>query len=253
MSSWSRRRRALYAAVVTILLVGAVIVPAFLYLYEAPTCFDGIRNGNEQGVDCGGSCERLCQSSFLPASVAWTRFEEVAPSLYNVGAYLINPNTQGLAANVPYIVTLYDDRGVPILTSEGSTTIPPQRNTLVFMGAVSVGRRVPAKALFEFLEPPQWVKASDPLEKLVIGQKKYVEELGGSSLIVDFQNAGLEPIPRFAVHVVLYDAEGNALGFSRTIVDGIEGRGSVSAPFTWPVDRDGKVVTIEVLPVVEVR
>src|SRR3989344_4925029 len=122
MSSWSKRRKTLYTVVVAILVIGGVVVPGFYFFYHAPTCSDRVQNGNEQGVDCGGSCQRLCQSAFLPPSLAWTRFEEVAPSLYNLAAYIVNPNTAAEARNVPYHIMLYDDRGVLITDTAGVVT-----------------------------------------------------------------------------------------------------------------------------------
>lgn len=251
MSSWSKRRRTLYASVVIIVLVGAVFVPAFLIFYKAPSCFDGKLNGAEQGVDCGGSCERLCQSAFLPPSLAWTRFEEVAPRLYNIAAYIVNPNTNAEAIETPYHLALYDGKGILITDTTGTVTIPPHRNTLAFKSAVAVGERIPAKALFEFTAAPDWYKKEDSLSRLVIGDKKYTEDESGSSLLVTLKNPTVYPIGQISVYAVLYDKDGNALGFSKTIVDGVPANGEALAPFTWPISREGKVISIEVLPVVE--
>ncbi len=251
MSSWSKRRKSVYLIVIAVILIGAVIVPAYLLFYHPPTCSDGIRNGSEQGVDCGGACERLCQNSFLSPSLAWTRFEEVAPSLYNVAAYIINPNTEGEAVNVPYHLSLYDDRGVLITDTNGVVTLPPHRNAIAFQGAINVGQRVPAKALFEFLAPPNWHKRSDPLSAVVVGDKSYVEEESGSSLTVTLKNTSVYALPKIAVYAVLYDKDGNALGFSKTYIDEIPPKGNGLAPFTWPLSRNGKVISIEILPVQE--
>ncbi len=251
MSSWSKRRRTLYATVILILLVGAVLVPAFFILYEAPSCSDGIQNGKEQGIDCGGSCQRLCASSFLAPSLAWTRFEEVAPGLYNVAAYIVNPNPDAEAVDVPYRMTLYDDRGIPIVDVDGQVVLPPHRNTLAFKGAVSVGKRVPAKALFQFTGAPQWYSRQDPLAALIIGDKDYSEDGSGSSLVVSLRNPGVRPIEGVAVYVILYDALDNAIGFSKTYVDEVLPQGTALAPFTWPSIRSDEVISIEVLPVLE--
>jgi hypothetical protein len=251
MSSWSQRRKTLYLGIAAIIIIGAVIVPGFLIFYRAPTCTDGIRNGNELAVDCGGSCPRLCQNAFLPPSPGWTRFEEVAPGLYNVAAYIVNPNSEGEARNVPYTLSLYDDRGILIIETNGTMTLPPHRNTLAFQGAVTAGKRIPAKALFDFETAPNWYKASDTLASLSIGEKNYSEDESGSSLLVTLKNSSTKPIGTTAVYVILYDKDGNTLGFSKTIVDSIHAQGTTIAPYTWPRTHDGKVISIEVLPVAE--
>lgn len=251
MSSWSQRRKSVYALIVGIIIVGAIIVPGFLYFYHAPTCSDGVRNSNEQGVDCGGRCQRLCQSSFLAPSLAWTRFEEVAPSLYNLAAYIVNPNIDAEAINVPYHIALYDNRGVLITDTTGFVTLPAQRNTIAFQGAINVSKRIPAKALFEFTASPDWHKKKDGLSAIAIGEKKYLEDEIGSSLTVVMKNTSVQPLINIGVYVVLYDKDGNALGFSKTSLDEIPAQGSTIAPFTWPINRKGAVISIEVLPVAE--
>jgi len=249
MSSWSKNRKSIYGGVVVVVLLLIIVLPTYLHFYKAPTCFDGIKNGKEQGIDCGGSCVRLCQSAFLSASVAWTRFEEVAPNLYNVAAYIVNPNTEGEASNVPYHIILYDKEGVIITDKSGVVTLPPHRNTLAFQGAINVGKRFPAKALFEFTSFPNWHKRFDPLSKIAISNKVYSEDEGGSTLSVTISNSDIESLENVHVYAVLYDKDGNALGFSKTVLDEIPANGSVLAPFTWPLNRDGKVISIEILPV----
>ena len=69
--------------------------------------------------------------------------------------------------------------------------------------------------------------------------------------MVTLNNASVYLIGRMSVYAILYDKSGNALGFSKTIVDEILPRSSTLAPFTWPVDRKGEVISIEVLPVQE--
>jgi hypothetical protein len=251
MSSWSQNRKLLYGGTTIGIIVIILVVLAIKLLYVAPTCFDGKKNGDEQGIDCGGSCQKLCPSAFLSPIVDWTRFEQIAPHLYNIAAYIVNPNVDGEAFNVPYHVQLYDNRGILITEYYGKVTLPPHRNVLAFQNAVDIQERIPAKALFEFTGAPDWNKQSDRLTSLVIIDKKYSEGENNSSLIVTLRNTSVEHIGRTSIYVVLYDKDGNALGFSKTIVDGIDAGASANAPFTWPVDRHGAVISIEVLPVAE--
>jgi hypothetical protein len=251
MASWSQKRKLIYGGSIAVILAAAIFLPAFFFFYKAPTCFDGVKNGYEQGVDCGGSCQRLCPSAFLAPNVAWTRLEQVAPSLYNVAAYIVNPNPNAGAASVPYHVILYDAQGIEITEYAGAVTLPPRRNTIAFNGAVSTGKRIPTRALFQFTAPPNWLVQTDPLSAIAVGDKKYVEDAYGASLAVTLKDTSVEPLGRTSVYVVLYDKDGNAIGFSKTIIDTIPGLGSATAPFTWSSSFNGAVISIEVLPVAE--
>ena len=251
MSSWSSNRKFIYATIVIIVVVIVVGVPTFLYFYKAPSCFDGIKNGSEQGIDCGGACQKLCQSAFLSPQVSWTRFEEIAPQVYNIATYIINPNLQGEATNVPYHIIIYDNQGLPIKTVTGTVTLPPHRNTLAFNSSINLGKSKPVKALFEFTGNMNWYVRTDPLVSLVIGNKNYYEDENGSSLSVTLSDPTPTPLERMSVYAVLYDKDSNSIGFSKTVIDGIYGNSSVTAPFTWPIYRQGKVISIEVLPVAE--
>src|SRR3989344_8605923 len=125
MSSWSFRRRLLYGGSVLLVIAIIVFTTVFSFFYKPPTCFDGARNGNEQDIDCGGSCVKLCQSDFLPPKISWggAKFEKVAEGLYNLASYITNPNTNGAAINVPYKFSLYDSRGILITESAGFITL----------------------------------------------------------------------------------------------------------------------------------
>ncbi len=251
MSSWSQRRRFTYIFGIVIIAVVIIGIPVFFSVYKPPSCSDGVKNGDEQGVDCGGSCQHLCQSAFLSPNISWTRFEQVAPGLYNVAAYLINPNIEGEAQNVPYHIALYDDQGMMITDVVGKITLPPHRNALAFQGSVSTSRRVPTKALFEFTQNPNWHKSKDSLSGIQIFDKQYTEDESGGSLLVTLKNTTADTIGTIDVGVVLYDKDSNAIGFSKTVVDEILGFGQTIAPFTWPTSRQGSVISIEVLPVSE--
>lgn len=251
MASWSQRRKFIFLGSVVALALLLIGLPTFFYFYKAPTCSDGLLNGDERGVDCGGSCQKLCLDSFLVPQVSWTRLENVAPGLYNIATYIINPNTKAVALSVPYHVIVYDNQGVEITEYSGTVTLPPHRNTLAFNRSVSMGKRVPAKALFEFTSAPQWQSTNDPLSAITIGDKKYSEDASGTSLSVVLNNTSVNPIKKIDIYAVLYDKDGNAIGFSKTNIDKISSYSSAEAPFTWPNSFDGKTITIEVLPVAE--
>lgn len=250
MATWAGQRKTLYISIITIVMVFGVGLPAFLFFYDKPTCSDGILNRGEQGVDCGGVCPRLCQSAFLPPSVQWSKLENVAPGLYNLAAYIVNPNTNGAAINIPYKFSLYDAQGGFITDVAGVTTLSPHRNTVAFVGAVNTQKRTPVRAIFEFTAAPNWQKSYDTLDKLSITNKQYNEDADSSSLTVKLTNEALLPYTNVYVFAILADSLGNTIGFSRTYIDEIAPESSAIAPFTWPVSHSGRVASIEILPIV---
>lgn len=253
MASWAAKRKLTYASIIILVIAGIAIYSFLHFFYKAPTCFDGIQNGNEAGVDCGGSCNRLCQSAFLPPRIEWggAKLEKLADGLYNAAAYVVNPNINGGAVRVPYKMSLYDEKGLLIVDRFGEMTLYPRRNSIAFQTAIDTAQRVPTKATFEFTAAPVWYKAVDNLEGITVIDKKYKEDENGSSLEVILENKNLLAYENMLVGVVLYDGNGNTVGFSQTRLDILPGRnGREIAPYTWPIGRNGKVTSIEVLPII---
>lgn len=252
MATWATKRKLTYASAAIVAAVIIIGIPAFLLFYKAPTCSDGIQNEGEQGIDCGGPCKTLCQNDFLSPVVVWASSENVAPGLYNLGAYVENPNIDGGAVNVPYQFSVFDNQGVLITKVNGVMDIPPNRDTLAFVGAVNMGQRIPAPGgvQFSFTSPPVWAKAEDTLGSLSISNKQYSEDSTGASLQATITNTGLTAYDDLTVFAVLSDVNGNELAFSKTVIDSVAGGASVVAPFTWPVSFNGAVVSEDILPVV---
>lgn len=252
-TSWSGRRKTWYAVITIVVIVLAIGLPTFFTFYKAPTCFDGKRNGGEGGVDCGGSCSKLCSSSFVPAPQAsWVRMKEASPGYLSVAAYLVNPNPKGIAKNVPYDIDLVDSEGITISKVSGAVTLPPGRNTLAFKTGVPTGKREIVRAVFKYTGEPDWILAGDPLALLITEDKKYSEDTRyGSSLEVTFRNPGSNTISNVTVYAILKDKDNNVIDFSKTILDDIPAHKTAVAPFTWPLSHNDKVISIEVLPVAE--
>lgn len=254
MSTWSNRRKSLYALIVVVLLILLIGIPAWKLFYTAPSCTDNTKNGDEQGVDCGGSCTKLCASAFLDIpSPSWVRFREIAPRLYNVAAYIVNPNPNAGARNISYRLNILDREGLEIAEATGRFNLPVGRNTLVFISGLRITNadRQPVRALVEFKKQPEWIPGADKLSLLEIAGKDYRESTVESSLDATLRNRSALPLRNIVVYAILKDKDDNAIDFSKTIVDEIRPQGTALAPFTWPYSHEGKVISLEVLPVPE--
>lgn len=254
MASWATRRRFMYSTFIIVVLLLLVALPAFYFFYKPPTCSDRIMNGDEEGVDCGGSCVMLCQDIFLPPKIVWgsAKFEKISNGVYNFASLIINPNVDAGAVDVPYKIAIYDQDGLMIKEQYGKVTLYPHRNSLAFNPLVNLDKSIPVKATFEFTSPPVWYRSNDQLDKLVILDKKYSEDNNSSSLEIVLENRGLLPYKDITVSVILSDINGNAIGFSRTNVDSISAKNSREiASYTWPINRNNSVTSIEVFPTID--
>ncbi len=72
MSSWSAKRKLVYAIMFFSFVIIVVGLPTFFIWYQKPTCFDGKKNGDEVGVDCGGSCRLLCSFEAVEPDILWS-------------------------------------------------------------------------------------------------------------------------------------------------------------------------------------
>jgi hypothetical protein len=256
MASWATRRKFTYLGIGAVVVIVIIGVPAFKILYKAPTCADGVQNQGEQGIDCGGPCRTLCQSAFLAPVVLWTAATHVTAGLYNLAAYIENPNISGAAINAPYQFSVYDTDGVLITQVSGTLDIPANRNTLAFAGAVDMGQRTVAKGgvSFQFTQAPVWRKSEDMLAALSYPTPQYSEDntsaTKSSSLQVAMTNTSLTPFNGITVYAILKDINNNEIDFSKTYIDEIAPGASEVAPFTWPVSHNGTVVSEEILPVI---
>lgn len=249
MATWSTKRRLIYGFSLLVVISIVIIVPLFKILYKAPTCFDGKKNGDELDMDCGGSCKRLCQSAFLSPRIEWgnAKLEKLANGLYNASSYIVNPNINGGAINVPYKISLYDADGVLIVERGGKVNLYPRRNALAFETAIKVNNSIPVRATFEFTQSPMWFKANDDLSGISVLNKDYREERDSSTLEVTLENKTLYPYSNLLLSAVLYDINDNVIGFSRTKIDKINKNSQETIFFTWPFSRDNKVVKEEIL------
>lgn len=248
MSSWSQRRKTFYFLIFTGFLFGFIILPAYLIFYKPPTCDDGKQNGDEKGIDCGGSCVKLCRSQYLDPNIIWTRAIKVKSGIYNIIAYIENPNIDAGVDFISYNFKIKDKDGVLIYEKKGDTFIPPNKFFAVFEDRISMGEKIPTKILFEFTGGTVWKKQENKEAGITVLKKTISYENYLPRVDAVLENHTLESIFKIEVVAIVYDKYDNAVGFSRTFIDKLEKRESQSITFTWPEPLVSDVVKIEIIP-----
>lgn len=254
--SWASRRRLLIVFILLVGIGGIVFWQRADVIFTAPTCSDGVQNGDEQGPDCGGTmCSTLCSSQASTPTVLWKRAFAVTDDVYNAVAYVENKNAAATRA-IAYEFRLYDANDVLAARRTGVTVIPPLGRYAIVETGIKSGSASVAYTVFAFSSSPAtWERlpANIASLKLVTSAIK-LDETGPIpklTAVVTNTSPTIE-LSNTVVAAVLFDANDNAVNVSRTLISSLPGQRSAQVTFTWPRKLSAPVVRYEILPIVDV-
>lgn len=246
--TWSMRRQLLYYAVGAVLMSVLLFVAWQTFFTKLPTCRDGIQNGSEQGIDCGGSCTLLCEDLADPPKLVWTRAFPATPQRYTAVALVENSNIGAGARQVRYSFRIFDDKNSLVVERQGFADIPPLQSVPVIETNIDVGNRNVARTLFEFTSLPVWVRVpASSLPHVRIMDQNLAAD--GTRLSAMIFNEALTDVEDLAVAAVVFDQGGIARAASKTIIERIPRQSSVPIVFTWSAGFEGVArAEITILP-----
>ncbi|MFN4181426.1 MAG: hypothetical protein ACK4FA_01890 [Candidatus Paceibacteria bacterium] len=250
--TWAMRRQLMYIGTLVLLFGGIGFWIGYPHLNKPPTCADGKKNGDELGVDCGGSCKLACIATVDELKVIWSRAFTVVPGRYNAVAYVENQNKNAGVVKLKYRFRFADKNNIYIGAREGETTIPPSGKFAVFEPAVDLGSSVPVYTSFEFTERPVWVQIPEEKirqSKLVVQNITISDEGTIPKLEATLVNPSFMTIPNVEVVALLYDNAGNAIATSQTYLASIGPEENVPLVFTWRAPFSAPVVIKEIIPI----
>jgi len=249
--TWAFRRQVFYLAIFIVFVLAFGFLIIYPHLNKAPTCVDNKQNGDETGIDCGGSCPKACIFEVDEISILWSRIFKVVDGRYNAIAYLENHNKNTAINKISYRFRFADKNNVYIGKREGVTYVPPSGKFAVFEPAIDIGNSIPVYTSFEFTENPIWIQVPqdkiDQLKVLVSDMKLENDDIS-PRFSATVRNNSLFQIPEVNIIAILYDEEGNAVNGSRTYIDVLFGEESREVVFTWPEPFLKNVITKEIIP-----
>jgi hypothetical protein len=108
---WRQKRRAIIIAVFLMVFILVVFFKVLPKILPVATCTDGIRNQLEIDIDCGGECEKVCQSEYLPITIDLVKAINVGTSTYKIFGILKNSNLNFKPDEIFYTFYIYDRDG----------------------------------------------------------------------------------------------------------------------------------------------
>ena len=253
--TWALKRQIFYVIVLILFIAGFAFLILSPTFNKAPTCADGKLNGDETGVDCGGSCAQACIAEQDDISVLWARAFRVIPGRYNAVAYITNHNKNSAVKKINYRFRFGDKNNLYIGKRDGSTFIPPGGNFAVFEPGIGVGNSIPVYTTFEFTEAPAWFQVPqekiDQLQMSVSDIALKGEDLA-PRLSAVVKNTSIFSIPNLNAVVILYGKDGNAVSASSTYISELGPLEEALLNFTWLEPFSAPIVAKEIILIYDV-
>lgn len=236
MSVWSNQKR--FRIILTLITVLSFIVTSVLFFsfYNPPRCDDGLQNGSEQGVDCGGICENICPIPPEKLVTLWDQAFPLDESVYAAVAYVDNRNESLYIPSIQYEFVFYDIRGTAITRASQRTQILPGGITPIFVPHVLVGEREIAYSSFRFVTDPQraFRRITTPKPTFSFGKVDIHSDTTTSPYATTtVRNTSTEIVREVEFIIILYDRENRAVAASRTFERDIAPQETRELYYTW--------------------
>ncbi len=236
--SWAAKRRLIYGGTFVLFLAIISLFVFFRVFYKAPTCNDGFKNGDETGIDCGGSCINLCVNDALDPIVLWSRVFNVSGDVYTLVSYVENPNINSRNERVTYEFSLYDENNNLIMIKEGQTSIPKGKKFAIFENGLVLKGSKPRSVQMKFTEFSTWIRDTSEEPEISIRHSSLMSTSTVPRVTGTVTNESTSNIPELELAVFVLDGNQNVVAASRSFVDNLNRRTSQDFVFTWPQPFD---------------
>ncbi len=238
MASWAAKRRFIYSGVVIIFIALMLSLIFGLYIYEKPTCADGKKNGDEKGVDCGGSCKNLCAPDALAPIVLWSKVFNISGDVYTVVAYVENPNINSKNSKATYQFEVFDENNKLLTVVDGQTSIPKNKKFAIFETGIILKSGKPKSVDFNFKTFGFWEKDEEKEPDISITYSSLLRATSSPRITGEISNNSAKSIDQIELAVLVQDANENVVAASRSFIDNLLQKTSQDFVFTWPKTFD---------------
>jgi hypothetical protein len=227
-----------------------VIFGLYAIFKHKATCFDGILNQNERGIDCGGVCQKECndikakdliigKTGVVPSGI---------PGKYDFYAKISNPNAAFGNKKFDYEITFKDSAGNSVASKKSSSFILPGEEKYVVENNID-SPSDPFSGEFK-ITTSDWVKFEDYYERpdVQIINKNYNEISGGSGFSEAkglLKNESPFDFDSIKIQIILKDSNGDILALNSTEMKTIKSKENRDFRVFWPSSFPGAVSSME--------
>jgi hypothetical protein len=249
--SWASSRRTLILIIIFSVVAAVVAITLIATLYETPSCADGKRNQDEQGIDCGGSCSRVCSFDATKPVVSFVRDVPGLRGRTDVVAYVENPNAASAVKDAKYTVELYSESRTLLASVEGVTDLPPGGGVPLFLPGVYAGGDIVAQAFLEFDEASlDWYRYEDARIVPRVSDVSSSDIGTAPRVRARLSNSSVTLLRNITVIATVFGADGNAFAATKTVVPQVPAQGSTEVILTFALPFPEEPARVDVRPVI---
>lgn len=245
----TRKKRIIIIFVYLVLFFLLVVGIYFLFKSEE-TCFDGIKNQNEQEIDCGGICQKKCDTiearDLIVGKIGTT--PSGLAGKYDFYAEIDNPNVIFGSRKFEYEIKLKDSSGSVIASRNNASFILPSEKKYVTENNIE-SSGVPTSLEFKIINS-EWVEFKEYYERpnLQIVNKNFASISSGVGFFEAtglLKNESLFDFDTIKIQILLKDNQDNILALNSTQIKTVKAGEIRDFRVFWPSSFSGSVGKIE--------
>lgn len=257
-SSWRQSRKMTFIIIIILIIFAFIGYKVYPYFNKAATCFDNKQNGDEDGLDCGGSCELVCLTDVIPFQIKYAKAVASDLGVYDLAALVENKNKDKNTndGNIDYTFLVYDKSGSVIKSISGSTIIPlGQKFPIVIQNVpinLSKGNDI-SNVVLNISNNKSWQTEDSAYSKTFfkIEDIDFKQDLNNiSQLKASIKNLTKAYFRNIPVRVLVFDLDNNLIATNESMLKEIKSSESKELIFTWRYPLSVSEPKIEIYPVV---
>jgi len=244
----SRITKQLFFAFIFFSIIFLLVYFVFLKPDYETTCFNNRQDPGEEGVDCGGVCEKACVE-IKPLKMSMQKLIKIENFDYDYFVKVKNPNFDFGANQVVYQVDFWGNDNKLITQRIGSMFLMPGQTRFEVVSPVKTNQEI-ASTSFE-IKSINWQKLKSFVSQslFLVKQQEYVllsPKEGFSKVKATIYNNSNFDFDRVDVYVVLYDKNDEVIAVNRTNIRTFLSKTNRFFEVKWIKPFPGQVKRIEI-------
>ena len=240
----SRTQKRFFIGSIYVLII-AVIAGGFYWSEYSPTCTDGIKNGQEEGVDCGTvACGQACVAPVQALVVQNIQLVKTPVGDFDMAALVYNPNVDYGTDAVGYDLVITDSAGQEVSRQTSSFYILPGQTKYIIQTSL---RNIPDGVSAQLqIKSVNWQKVATAQDIVFVITREATtpapNQTTYQAVITNNTNFDFDTID---VSMVVTDSTGAIIATNRTNFQTFLSQTDRSIKVTWPfvLPADARIQT----------